>query len=358
MITFQCYSCQQVLRVSDDKGGRKAKCPKCGTSLTIPVASGSPEAAPRPAPQRPTTPVPHPPQAAMPAIPAVPVAEFVTQPASQRSRRATPPPQPPLRAELADEEDDEFEEDAPARPKKPISLKAKWRWVRVGLLIVFISMCVLAGAMALQLVAYLLWTVVVIGERIGSGTVDTMLVMWRIAEILAACTTLAAMVGYVFCTIGPNKYGSMGLAIATASVAFVELLFSCIFKIPFLFPDRRGGFGFGLLEFNFGTWLLLLLTNLFLAATVILFPLYLRAVSQGRKNHYHAGSCISLVWLAGAYAAERLLTWILFYVSSKSEPSKAWTWIILIMLWIGAIVFAVFLIRYIIILWRTREIVE
>jgi len=37
-ITFQCFSCNQVLRVSPDKAGRKAKCIKCGTILTIPEA--------------------------------------------------------------------------------------------------------------------------------------------------------------------------------------------------------------------------------------------------------------------------------------------------------------------------------
>ena len=54
-ITFQCYSCNQVLKVGSDKAGKKAKCIKCGTILTIPVASdeeevkaGSPRKSPPP----------------------------------------------------------------------------------------------------------------------------------------------------------------------------------------------------------------------------------------------------------------------------------------------------------------------
>ena len=38
-INFPCYACNQVLKVGTDKAGRKAKCIKCGTILTIPMAS-------------------------------------------------------------------------------------------------------------------------------------------------------------------------------------------------------------------------------------------------------------------------------------------------------------------------------
>jgi hypothetical protein len=50
-ITFQCYSCQQTLKVGADKAGRKAKCVKCGTVLTIPAGSSEAivEAEPTPA---------------------------------------------------------------------------------------------------------------------------------------------------------------------------------------------------------------------------------------------------------------------------------------------------------------------
>jgi hypothetical protein len=43
-ITFTCYACNQVLKVGADKAGKKAKCIKCGTILTIPMET--PEAPP------------------------------------------------------------------------------------------------------------------------------------------------------------------------------------------------------------------------------------------------------------------------------------------------------------------------
>jgi hypothetical protein len=51
-ITFQCYSCQQTLKVGADKAGRKAKCVKCGTVLTIPAGSSEAIVEAEPAPAR------------------------------------------------------------------------------------------------------------------------------------------------------------------------------------------------------------------------------------------------------------------------------------------------------------------
>lgn len=61
-ITFQCYSCQKVLRVGADKAGKKAKCVQCGTILTIPVSSPEEEAIVaelEPAPRPPAVPRRH-----------------------------------------------------------------------------------------------------------------------------------------------------------------------------------------------------------------------------------------------------------------------------------------------------------
>ncbi len=40
-ITFACPGCQQQLRVSDDKAGKKAKCPSCATLMLIPDAASA-----------------------------------------------------------------------------------------------------------------------------------------------------------------------------------------------------------------------------------------------------------------------------------------------------------------------------
>src|SRR5262249_55207946 len=43
-IFFSCNSCDNKLRVSDDKAGKKAKCPRCGEVVTIPDSDLAPEA--------------------------------------------------------------------------------------------------------------------------------------------------------------------------------------------------------------------------------------------------------------------------------------------------------------------------
>lgn len=41
MIQFTCDDCRKQLRVGDDFGGRKVKCPKCGAVLTVPQTVAS-----------------------------------------------------------------------------------------------------------------------------------------------------------------------------------------------------------------------------------------------------------------------------------------------------------------------------
>ncbi len=42
IISFQCSKCNNSLRVSDDKAGKRAKCPNCAEVLTIPAGSDGP----------------------------------------------------------------------------------------------------------------------------------------------------------------------------------------------------------------------------------------------------------------------------------------------------------------------------
>jgi DNA-directed RNA polymerase subunit RPC12/RpoP len=41
-IEFNCPQCAKALRTSDDKAGRRVKCPECGSTLTVPQAVGGP----------------------------------------------------------------------------------------------------------------------------------------------------------------------------------------------------------------------------------------------------------------------------------------------------------------------------
>ena len=40
-IEFRCTNCSKLLRTGDDTAGRQAKCPECGTVMTIPAAASS-----------------------------------------------------------------------------------------------------------------------------------------------------------------------------------------------------------------------------------------------------------------------------------------------------------------------------
>jgi hypothetical protein len=365
-ITFQCYACGQMLKVGADKAGRKAKCNKCGTALTIPVSSTvqEPEAvpAPRPAPPPlPATPVqPEPILAQVAPTPATPV-------------EAVPPGRRPPFAELNESpprrRDDDVEEDD-YRPLKKVS---RWPRVRLGLLLVFIGMCVLAGAFALEMLAYLLFSAETIRSMLSrhphsadQPSMETAFkVLQRISVLLQLAAAPTAIVGYVFCILGPSKRGMMGLAIATTAVAGVSLvlLFVKMFIFPWYFGSEHAVF-IGLDRSWFGTWFVWLLSQLAFAAELILFPFYLRAASLARKVRWNAQACTLVAGLGCVYAAERLIALVLLYVSTQSlfniTPGalKAWAWINLILLWIGAVVFTLQIILYIVRVWRTRVVIE
>src|SRR5262249_22753262 len=117
-----------------------------------------------------------------------------------------------------------------------------WFFPRLGLLLTFIGSCVWAGAFLLKLIGYLLFTIQVAqllsGSFSGAGGGDASSVLFRVGEIVSVLGSLTALVGYVFCILGPKERGKLGLAIAVTAVAGVDLLLSLVFKIPFLF----GGF--------------------------------------------------------------------------------------------------------------------
>ncbi|MFQ5731683.1 MAG: DUF4190 domain-containing protein [Planctomycetaceae bacterium] len=43
MIEFHCTSCNKLLRTSDDKAGKRARCPDCGEAIAIPAADSGGE---------------------------------------------------------------------------------------------------------------------------------------------------------------------------------------------------------------------------------------------------------------------------------------------------------------------------
>ncbi len=368
-ISFQCYSCHQVLKVGADKAGKRGKCPKCGTKLTIPVASAAPAPAPPPPPPAP-----------------LPAADYVQATAPVKRKAAPPRPAP---AEPAAGAFDELEEVPPPEPRRrrdeeesydepedyPVRRGAGFppaARARVGLLIVFIAFCIVAGAFVLELIVYLISSIQLIklltgsmGEPTGRATE----VLWKIAFPLAFCGSLTAIVGYVFCITGPNRRGSMGVAIATVAVAAIGLIVTLIFRLLPLFGQellmtaggRGGGGGGGGRTSLFLAWFLLVLPQLFFCAEIILFPFYLRAVGLARKKYWVANDAGRVVVLGVAYSVVRLLGWIVIYVMTQSSSpglGKAMGWIFLLLLWGGTVLYILQLMQYLFLLWRTRPLVK
>jgi hypothetical protein len=393
-ISFQCYSCGQVLKVGLDKAGKRGKCPKCGTLLTIPISSTVAEAPPKPAAPAPP-PVPaapaqpsYPPPAGQPQYPAPPqypqAPAPAPYPAAPPQYAPGPAPAGPMRAELVDDgqlgappqyvpqqyapAEDAYlaEVEEPARQGEGFG---PWPRARLGLLLVFISLCVIAGAFLFELIGYLLMTIDLIRLLSGSPPsggrgVPAFWLMFRIAEPLALAGSLGCVAGYVFCMLGPHQRGVLPLAIVALVLGTLHLVLALIFRLPVIY-----GFGYAAPHAamspvaGFGVWFGLLLTQMFFGAELIMFPFCMRALCSIRKKYGAMGACMAPAILAMVYTGLRLIGWVVFYVMGQSRPTseggaKAIIWTNVILLWIGTIVFTIFIILYILAVWRVRRAVS
>ncbi|HUT93141.1 MAG TPA: DUF975 family protein [Thermoguttaceae bacterium] len=95
-IEFRCTQCSRLLRTQDETAGKKAKCPECGTILTIPIPGASPEmSAPPPvgpprSPAVPPSPASPPPPGAGPQSPFGPIEPPPPGPESPFARGPAP----------------------------------------------------------------------------------------------------------------------------------------------------------------------------------------------------------------------------------------------------------------------------
>ncbi len=394
-ISFQCYSCNQVLRVGADKAGKKAKCPKCATALTIPFASA----------EGPATPA-APSEASSGSFPNLQLDEAPSPaPPPTPSRTSTPPPRQPLRVELVDDEpaaappppppprrpaaaapapfanldqveelpqvaevyeepyEDDYEPRRRGRRDDRGSGLPPWFFVRLGMLLTFIGSCIWAGSFLLELIGHLLYSIQIIQLLTGSPTSagagggDTSGILFKIGEIVSALGSLTALVGYVFFIIGPKERGKLGLAIAVTAVASVDLLLSSIFRIRFVFDNFLGvgALGHGSIT---GIWFMLVLCHLLFVAELVLVPLYLRQVARDVRKSAVGRGALATIGVTAAYGGLRLLVWIMVLVvfNSRSE-SRAIMWITLILLWFGNFAYIGQVIWYTIAMWRVRSVV-
>jgi hypothetical protein len=366
-ISFQCYSCNQVLKVGEDKAGKRGKCPKCGTMLTIPVSSSA-EAAPPPAAPPPLPPPPPPPPAPLraevveddlPVVQASPVHVAAGPMRAEAVDDDEPFAVPPPRRRDAYEEEDQY---TPARGGGFGEVDR----ARLGLLLTFIGSCLLAGAFLFQFISYLLifvkWIQALSGRNPFEMGTPAFLVLLRVAEPLDLLGALTAIAGLVFCVLGPQRRGAMPLAITTLAVAVVYLLLFLIFHLRMIYGDEPAFSGGGQ-GAAFGNWFVLLLVQLSFCTLFILFPLYLRALCLARNKPRLAGSCLSPLFLGAGYTAMRLIAWIMYYVTLSSLASRTGSqagarglvWTCLLLLLIGSGLFVATLVSFILKQWSVRS---
>jgi hypothetical protein len=363
-ITFLCYSCQQPLKVGGDKAGQKVKCFKCGTILTVPVASTVPPVPPASVPKVPPA---LPPPAALPASAAIKPSQTPMPPGVLMAQLAEEPvpaavpyvrDDPPVKAELApaaddqrdperrrrrrdrDEEDDYDDFD---RPVRTISLRSSWRKVRMGLLLIFIGACVYAGGYGLAELGVLLRMCFGfsrpqnLGDWIAmSPAFSSASALYRLGLFVVFGATITSIVGYVFCLFTPNRYSSLGLAIAILATAGVGLLlfmpfrmagrtffFVSVFDGPFLDDMWFGALHrITLMQWSPGGFIVDLLVDGCMLAPFILVPLYLRALARARKERAHAERCWHLMVFSACAIGYNLL-WPLVAMPFAASSSNA-----------------------------------
>jgi predicted Zn finger-like uncharacterized protein len=122
-----CSNCQSKIRVPDSAAGKKGKCPKCGTVITIPLEEPPAEAAiAEPAPVE--------------EAPPAPVAE---QPADSPFDFSEPEPPPPPRRtsrKAVDEEDEVMEEPAEAEVEEEEEAPKKKKLAKENTTLSLVSM--------------------------------------------------------------------------------------------------------------------------------------------------------------------------------------------------------------------------
>jgi hypothetical protein len=394
-ITFQCYACRQALKAGDDKAGRKVKCYKCGSLLTVPVASTVPSGPP-PTATRVPPPVPLP--ASPPQTPVPPLAAELVEP-GPLSARAAKPPEPEL-ADYADDRDDfddrprprrrrrhvdedDYDDEWDDRPRPKGSQALRWQKVRLGLLLVFIGACVYAGGYGLEQVAVLIQHLssfsqprTLEGFQSVGQVFDASRVIYRLGLVVLFGGTVTAIVGYVFCLFTPNRFGSLGLAIATLATAAAGALLMVPYRLagrPYLWGSVGpfdyslfSSFLFGpseqlfMIHLSPGSFIVSLIVDGCALTPFILFPLYLRALARARRDRALADDCMRLMTYSCCAVGFSLL-WPLLslpFLGSGLEGARVAGWVMWILHYINVGLFVGMLVWFLRTLSQAREAFE
>lgn len=400
-INFPCYACNQVLKVGADKAGRKAKCIKCGTILTIPMASAEEpveavSAAPAKTPQ------------AVKSAPPPPVLDDEDDRPRKRRRdedEEEDEDRPRKRRRDEDEEDedrprkrgrddDDDRDDADDRPRKrrrdeddeddrpkktrrdddddydrkKSEWKDNWPKVRLGMLLTFIGACVYAGGYALEHIGVLLMTIATMSSNMGfgRGTSDIMEILVKIALPVMQAALITVVVGQVFWIFVTNKFGKLAFAIAALSVSALTVIFFLVFKLIPVFHETSLPYGFLILmprsmDFrgNFGpsigNALVPSMVNIFMAVAFMMMAFYLRGIGLALKKQSLAKSSMMIVIMAGVSAGYQLLWPMLSYAFLSPNTGRGIIVLIWIIYWLGVILNGVLLVFVVMNLKRARE---
>jgi hypothetical protein len=228
----------------------------------------------------------------------------------------------------------------------------------------------MGGAMLLAVIGYLLFTIF-LGSLMSAGPrgpasepSDAFKYLFMISSLVEALACAAAIVGYVFLMLGPNRRAVLGLGIATVSVAGTHLLLYMIFKLPAMF-GRAGPMGEAITPGGvFGLWFAWLSVQLLFVGELILFWLLMRATALNGSDRANADGAFLNMLLAGIYGGVRLVGFIFLFIcvaqfrdafqGLRGEPSKAMVWISIVFLWLGAAAFIVYQIFATLRIWNTR----
>lgn len=354
VITFQCYACNQMLKVGADKGGKKTKCIKCGTILTIPVAAAEPEVLA--------------PEVFVPEV----LSPEVLAPELVRERIAKPPAaRQPVQRNQFDfgavetyqtragrdrfDDEDRWRRGDPDADRDRIRTRDRyddidrgpmdWSKVQLGMLLVFIGMCVFTVAYGIEHIFVLILTILTFGSGMNTSG-EWMIIVLRIAVSLLMLGLVPILIGQVFWCFTRNRSGALVIGIFAGSVTCLCLVWVLIFKAIGIYdslPDLPYGM---LILLNFrnlaasrvgdlGHAVLHGMANVLVAITFLMMGIYIRAQGLSARDRSIASKGLLIVIFASIAAGYQLLWPFLmraFAGSSFGTGAQVATWIIY---WIG-----------------------
>lgn len=236
--------------------------------------------------------------------------------------------------------------------------------IRAGMMIMAVAGCVFCGAIGFKILSELF---IILTMESLSGTTETGVTIWKIADLIWVLSSVAVIVGYSFLLLLPNKYNSMGLTIAALSVGAVNLMLQIFLKtVPLLSEKGMAGL-FKMLGGSFAAsgsrieavLKLFLVEGLFIAE-MVLVALALMAINKQLKDRYNTQSAKQLIIPAGIYGGVILVVTMFLLILSESPPSsvtaaRIWKWVLYLCLQVRNGMLIWYFVGYLLLMFNTRN---